>query len=117
MGNHLDTKNLVPFSRRQNGFRLPGMAKDHDEEMLEHLDPDLRPEDEGMIRRYLHYADTLLGNPEENQSTLVQGGGPAKDLAGRPELPVRFAVEAPETESSSSDAEKHEDGPDNDKAA
>ena len=117
MGNHLDTKNLVPFSVRHNGFRLPGMRKDHDQEMLEQVDPDLQPEDEGMIRRYLHYADTLLGSPDEKHLTLVQGGGPAREMAGTPEVPIRFSVDAPKNESSSSHPEKDDHGPDDGKAA
>jgi len=72
---HLDSKNLVPFSkRRRSTFQLPAIRKDRDEEMLEQVDPDLRPEDEGLIRRYLHYADTLLGSPETPSLALVPGG-------------------------------------------
>lgn len=75
MTDHLDSKNLVPFSkRRRSTFQLPAIRKDRDEEMLEQVDPDLRPEDEGLIRRYLHYADTLLGSPEIPSLALVPGG-------------------------------------------
>jgi hypothetical protein len=87
MADHLDSKNLVPFSRRNNGFQLPGAKKDRDDEMLEQIDPDLSAEDEGVIRRYLHYADTLLGGPEKDGLTLVPDGGPAKRLAAVPEKP------------------------------
>jgi hypothetical protein len=87
MVDHLDSKNFVPFSRRRDGFRLPGMRKDREEEMLEQVDPDLRPEDEGIIRRYLSYADILLGSPDHHGLTLVPGGGPAKRLAANPETP------------------------------
>lgn len=82
MSDHLESKNLVPFSKRHNGFQLPGVRKDRHEELLELIDPDLTEEDEGVIRRYLHYADTLLGEPENGNLTLVPGGGPAKRLAG-----------------------------------
>jgi len=85
MADHLDSKNLVPFSRRNNGFQLPGAKKDRDDEMLQQIDPDLTAEDEGVIRRYLQYADTLLGGVEKEQLTLVRGGGPAKRLAPLPE--------------------------------
>jgi hypothetical protein len=86
MSDHLDSKNLIPFAKRRNGFQLPGVRKDRDEQMLEEVDPDLTPEDEGVIRRYLHYADTLLGSgPDADGFTLVPGGGPAKKLAGIPE--------------------------------
>jgi hypothetical protein len=85
MADHLDSKNLIPFSRRHNGFQLPGAKRDRDDEMLEQIDPDLSAEDEGVIRRYLHYADTLLGGPETEGLTLVPDGGPAKRLAAVPE--------------------------------
>lgn len=87
MVDHLDSKNFVPFSRRRDGFRLSGIRKDREEEMLEHVDPDLRPEDQGVVRRYLNYADILLGSPDHHGLTLVPGGGPAKRLAGNPETP------------------------------
>lgn len=96
MVNHLDNNNLVPFFKRRGSFRMLGATKSHDEEMLEQLDPNLRPEDEGIIRRYLSYADTLLGSPDEHGVTLVPGGGPAKTLAGRPEEQTKSAPEQPE---------------------
>lgn len=98
MVDHLGGNNLVPFFKRRGTFRMPGATKSHDEEMLEQVDPNLRPEDEGVIRRYLSYADTLLGNPDEHGVTLVPGGGPAKTLAGTPETP------APETSAPANDA-------------
>jgi hypothetical protein len=95
MTDHLDSKNLVPFSKRRNSFQLPGVKKDRDEEMLEQADPNLTPEDEGVIRRYLHYADTLLGSPERDRLTLVTGGGPAKKLAGVPDNLRAFTEATP----------------------
>ena len=85
MSDHIESKNLVPFSKRRNTFQLPGVRKDRDEEMLEQVDPDLTPEDEGVILRYLQYADTLLGGPDREGLTLVAGGGPAKKLAAIPD--------------------------------
>lgn len=85
MSDHIESKNLVPFSKRRNTFQLPGVRKDRDEEMLEQVDPDLTPEDEGVILRYLQYADTLLGSPDREGLTLVAGGGPAKKLAAIPD--------------------------------
>jgi hypothetical protein len=73
---------------------LSGMQKEQDEELLEQIDPNLQPEDEGVIRRYLHYADILLGSPEEQD----QSGGQAKELPPRPEIPFRFSVSAPDPE-------------------
>lgn len=93
MVNHLDNNNLVPFFKRRGSFRMLGVTRNHDEEMLEQLDPNLQPEDEGIIRRYLSYADTLLGSPDEKGVTLVPGGGPAKTLAAKPETPTGGAPE------------------------
>lgn len=105
MADHLDSKNLIPFARRGNGFQLPAVRKDRDEQMLEEVDPDLTPEDEGVIRRYLHYADTLLGSsPDTEGFTLVTGGGPAKKLAGMPDTPPPF------TEATSSVPEENQNG-------
>lgn len=104
MVDHLDSKNFVPFSRRRDGFRMPGMRKDREEEMLEQVDPDLRPEDQGVVRRYLNYADILLGSPDHHGLTLVPGGGPAKRLAGNPEPPEtplkEYLAEAEQSEQS-----------------
>jgi len=87
MTDHLDSKNLVPFSkRRRTTFQLPGIRKDRDEEMLEQVDPDLRPEDEGLIRRYLHYADTLLGSPETPNLALVPGAPERRSASSTDQL-------------------------------
>ena len=105
MSDHLDSKNLIPFAKRRNGFQLPGVRKDRDEQMLEEVDPDLTPEDEGVIRRYLQYADTLLGSGSDTDGfTLVPGGGPAKNLAAIPEKD-RHVAAAP-----SSVQEENQDG-------
>lgn len=106
MSDHLESKNLVPFSKRHNGFQLPGARKDRDEELLDSIDPDLTAEDEGVIRRYLHYADTLLGEPENGSLTLVPGGGPAKRLAGQAETSQPETAEGKEDTSESADDQK-----------
>jgi hypothetical protein len=95
MADHLESKNLVPFSRRNSGFQLPGSHKDRDEQMLQQVDPDLTAEDEGVIRRYLQYADTLLGGIDRDDLTLVPGGGPAKTLASLPEKPEAEPLHEP----------------------
>jgi hypothetical protein len=109
MTDHLDNKNLVPFFKRRGSFRMMGGKKSHDEEMLEQVDPNLRPEDEGVILRYLNYADTLLGSPDEHGLTLIPGGGPAKTLAGNPETAEDPAPEQtehePETDAKDKDDE------------
>jgi hypothetical protein len=102
MTDHLESKNLVPFSKRRNTFQLPVVRKDRDEEMLEQVDPDLTPEDEGIIRRYLQYADTLLGSPDIEGLTLVSGSDAAKKPTGMPE---NFRQPAP----AASNAQKDED--------
>ncbi|HEU5413551.1 MAG TPA: hypothetical protein VFW31_07330 [Candidatus Angelobacter sp.] len=109
MADHLDSKNLIPFARRRNGFQLPGVRKDRDEQMLEEVDPDLTPEDEGVIRRYLHYADTLLGNsPDREGFTLVPGGGPAKMLAAVPEKDRQVAATSPSVQEENQSARSQE---------
>lgn len=70
---------------------MVGMTKSRDEEMLEQVDPNLQPEDEGVIRRYLNYADTLLGSPDDHSPAPVPGGSPARSLAGNPEAPEKPA--------------------------
>jgi len=47
------------------GYQLPGTLQEEENRMAEEVDPNLRPEDHGMVLRYLHYADTLLNSPEE----------------------------------------------------
>jgi hypothetical protein len=106
MVDHLDNNNLVPFFKRRGSFRMVGVAKSHDEEMLEQLDPNLGPEDEGVIRRYLSYADTLLGSPDEHGVTLVPGGGPAKTLAGKPETETKSTPEQPEKKGAETNRDK-----------
>jgi hypothetical protein len=93
MVDHLGSKNLVPFFKRRGSFRMVGVTKSHDEELLEHVDPNLQPEDEGVIRRYLSYADTLLGSPEEHGMRLVPGGGSEKKQAASPETQTNATPE------------------------
>jgi hypothetical protein len=95
--NHLDTKNLVPFSKRRDGFRLSGMKQEDDQEMLQQVDPNLQPEDEGMIRRYLRYADTLLGASDKPALTLVPGAA-VNTAVAKFEYPVRFELSVPSFE-------------------
>ena len=49
------------------GYRLPGTMEEEENRLAEAVDPDLKPEDHGMVLRYLHYADTLLNSPEEDR--------------------------------------------------
>lgn len=42
--------------------------EEEENRLAEAVDPNLRPEDHGMVLRYLHYADTLLNGPEVERS-------------------------------------------------
>jgi len=70
MTNHLDSKNLVPFRPRRNAYRLPGMGGDEEEQVIDNVDSDLRPDERGFVRYYLSYADVFLSrvHDETNES-------------------------------------------------
>ncbi|HET6933807.1 MAG TPA: hypothetical protein VFI72_03145 [Candidatus Angelobacter sp.] len=63
MVDHLHSKNLLPFRKKRNGFRLPGAATEEEEQMVEEVDPKLRPDEQGFVRHYLGFADVLLNSP------------------------------------------------------
>jgi hypothetical protein len=66
MADHLKTKNFEPFKKpRRNGYNLPNLAKEQAEEIINDVDPELRPEEQGYVRHYLGYADILLKQTEE----------------------------------------------------
>ena len=65
---HLDSKNLVPFKRRRNGYRMPGLSKEAEEQVIDEVDPELRPEEQGFVRHFLSYADVLLKNAAKEAS-------------------------------------------------
>jgi hypothetical protein len=67
MGKQLDLKGLLSKTPYK-GYRLPGTMEEEENRLAEAVDPDLRPEDHGMVLRYLHYADTLLNSPEGERS-------------------------------------------------
>lgn len=63
MPDHLDSTKLMPFKRRrQNGYHLPGLAREQEEQVIDEVDPELRPEEQGYVRHFLAYADVLLKN-------------------------------------------------------
>ncbi|HKV95021.1 MAG TPA: hypothetical protein VJW20_20920 [Candidatus Angelobacter sp.] len=63
MPDHLDSTKLMPFKRRRkNGYHLPGLAKEEEEQVIDEVDPELRPEEQGYVRHFLSYADVLLKN-------------------------------------------------------
>lgn len=107
MVDHLDSKNLVPFFKRSGSFRMVGMTKSRDEELLEQVDPNIRPEDEGVIRRYLNYADTLLGSPDAHGLTMVPAEGALRRTASPPEgRREKPELNQSEEQSSPADAEE-----------
>ena len=84
MNDHLDSTNLVPFKKRGNGYHLRGLAKEHDEQVIEEVDPELRPEEQGYVRHYLSYADILLKHAEsEPQETEEHGPDSGESTNGR----------------------------------
>ena len=62
MVDHLDSKNLVPFKRRRNAYHLPGLQKEAEEQLIDEVDPELRPEEQGFVRHFLGYADVFLNH-------------------------------------------------------
>ena len=65
----LHSQNLVPFKKDGTGYRLPGGARDEEEHLTGQVDPDLSPEEQGFVRHYLAYADTLLRNASKEDSS------------------------------------------------
>ena len=65
MVNHLDSTKLVPFKRHHNGYHLPGLAKEQEEQIIDEVDPALRADEQGYVRHYLAYADILLRSPTQ----------------------------------------------------
>ena len=66
---HLDSKNLVPFKKRRNGYHLPGLQKEAEEQVIDEVDPELRPEEQGFVRHFLSYADVLLKKAEGTEAS------------------------------------------------
>jgi hypothetical protein len=72
----LKSRNLVPFKKRNGKYNIPGMASEH-EALMERVDTDLTPEEEGFIRHYLGYADAFLRSvehivPEPREEPVAQ---------------------------------------------
>jgi len=60
----LKSRNLVPFKKRHGRYKIPGLASEHDV-LVDRVDADLSPEEQGFIRHYLGYADALLRSTED----------------------------------------------------
>lgn len=69
MVDHLHSKNLLPFRNKRNGFRLPGAATEEEEQMVEEVDPKLKPDEQGFVRHYLGFADVLLTAPTPDKAS------------------------------------------------
>lgn len=65
---HLDSNNLVPFRKRLDGFHLVGTSSEEEEQMVQEVDPNLRPDEQSYVRHYLSRADTLLNGTESSES-------------------------------------------------
>jgi hypothetical protein len=59
----LKSRNLVPFKKGPGRYKIPGLTSEN-EVPMDRVDTDLSPEEQGFIRHYLSYADTLLQNTE-----------------------------------------------------
>ncbi|HET9366182.1 MAG TPA: hypothetical protein VFP71_14345 [Candidatus Angelobacter sp.] len=94
MPDHLDSTKLMPFKRRRkNGYHLPGLAKEEEEQVIDEVDPELRPEEQGYVRHFLAYADVLLKNAvvedddEIADDTNTSGSARATDRDNVTEMP------------------------------
>jgi hypothetical protein len=88
----LKSRNLVPFKKRNGRYKIPGMASEQ-EVLMDRVDPDLSPEEQGFIRHYLGYADAFLRStehviPEPREETIAQNGAAQN---GREEVTERPA--------------------------
>lgn len=74
----LKSRNLVPFKKGPGRYKIPGVVSEH-EALMDRVDTDLSPEEQGFIRHYLGYADTLLQSteyivPEPLEGPAAQNG-------------------------------------------
>jgi hypothetical protein len=84
---HLDSKNLIPFKKRRNGYHLPGLTTEAEEQVINEVDPELRPEEQGFVRHFLAYADVLLKNAEDEEGPEQKK--PAQKNSNVREMPQR----------------------------
>lgn len=80
----LHSNNLVPFKKRRDGYHLPGGAGDEEEDLIDQVDPDLSPEEQGFVRHYLAYADLFLESvrqeaPSQNGDAVAMPDPMRKD--------------------------------------
>lgn len=53
----------MPFKKRNGRYNIPGLTSEH-EVLMDRVDTDLSPEEQGFIRHYLGYADAFLRSVE-----------------------------------------------------
>lgn len=76
----LKSRNLVPFKKRHGRYKIPGLATEH-EVLVDRVDADLSPEEQGYVRHYLGYADAFLRSvehivPEPLEPPVAQQAAP-----------------------------------------
>jgi hypothetical protein len=92
MSKYLVSRDLVPFRRRSNGYRLPKIESERDDEIRQQIEPDLDPEEETFVLHYLRYADTLLAM-DETAAHLDQAAGASIPEKGNVlELPINETI-------------------------
>lgn len=78
----LHSNNLMPFKKRRNGYHLPGGMGEEEEHLVDLVDPDLSPEEQGFVRHYLAYADVFLQSAKEKACSR-NGHGHATSAPGQ----------------------------------
>ena len=84
MPKNLRAKDLIPFRRRRNAYKLPKMGKEEEEQIIDAVDPNLKPEEQGFVRHYLGYADVFLGD-EAKRNDRRASDNPQSSVAANPE--------------------------------
>lgn len=86
---HLDSTKLVPFKKRDDTYHLPGLAKEAEEQIIDQVDPELRPEEQGFVRHLLAYADVLLKKAESEGQELKEQKSASAGNGNLREMPRR----------------------------
>jgi hypothetical protein len=83
MPKHLVSRDLIPFrerNKRSNGYRLPKIETEREDDIREQLEPDLEPEEETFVLHYLRYADLLLASSEAAQMNDADSNVPENNV-------------------------------------
>ena len=91
MADHLESKNFEPFKKRgDNGYHLPKLGKEQDMQIINDVDPELRPEEQGYVRHFLAYADIMLKHteaPPEQPEAAPEAGNITEMPRRGPDIP------------------------------